>query len=435
MPACVSEYLKRIWLWPALLGLFILQGCATHSEGFRSTEQLAAARNIPAALASLETFHKSDLSNTDAVLKHLNKGLLLHLQDQYAASNREFEAAKRLINELEAVSVREQAASVLVNEGVKAYIGDGNEQMLIHAFSALNYLEQGKFDEAAVEARQFEIKHRLIREKHPDEKYLTGAFVRYLNGMVYETVGEPDSARIEYHKALAGYREQQSFSRAGIPRMLNDDIARLGKGDTNHSGEIVFILENGLGPSLAENLVQIPNPQPQQGMSLLRIALPRFVERPARVTRVTVSASGATASSEMVEDINALAKRSLEDRLPGIKARAVARLLLKNQMVAESKKKQREQQQNTAADPMAKALMSIFSAVADIGATVSERADTRTWSLLPGNILMARLPLPAGRHDLTVTFHGVGGNVLGSRHYPGILVHPARKSFVADYDY
>jgi hypothetical protein len=75
----------------------------------------------------------------------------------------------------------------------------------------------------------------------------------------------------------------------------------------------------------------------------------------------------------------------------------------------------------------------LLSIVTDVGAIVSERADTRSWSLLPGNILMARLVLPPGRHDLKVTYYDDYGNVLATRDYGAVRVVAGRKVFVSDY--
>jgi hypothetical protein len=56
-----------------------------------------------------------------------------------------------------------------------------------------------------------------------------------------------------------------------------------------------------------------------------------------------------------------------------------------------------------------------------------ERADTRSWHLLPGRIAVARLRLPAGRHDIAID---VGGApyALGSVEVPagGIAVATGR---------
>jgi hypothetical protein len=69
---------------------------------------------------------------------------------------------------------------------------------------------------------------------------------------------------------------------------------------------------------------------------------------------------------------------------------------------------------------------------ANVASAVSERADTRSWSLLPGNILMARLPLAAGKYDLTATYYSASGNTLGSHDF-SVVVKSGRKTFVSDY--
>lgn len=436
----------RVWrgrqLLPllVLLAVFVLPGCATYSLGIAKVEQETGNRNLSEALKSLDELK---LSGADQMLYHLNKGTLLRLQGDYAASNQQFESAKRLMAKLGAISVKEQAGSVVVNDTLKAYEGIGIEQLLIHAFVELNYLQSGNIEDAAVEARQFDIQQRLIAVRDPDAKYLSGAFVRYLNGLVYQEEGERDSARIDFRKAVDGYTEQKSITRFGVPAALKADLARLENphplspdnslpkkaGDAKqptskvNEGEVVFILHDGLGPTLAENIISIANPDPQHGAAIMSVAVPRFVQRRVPVTRFELSDGSQSAESELVEDVNALARKSLEDRLPAITARAVARMVLKNAMAKKVKK------QND--DAGGGALL--LSIVADVGAIVSERADTRSWSLLPGNILMARLSLPPGIHDLSVTYFGKSGNVLATKDYAAVNVIAGRKVFLSDY--
>jgi hypothetical protein len=69
----------------------------------------------------------------------------------------------------------------------------------------------------------------------------------------------------------------------------------------------------------------------------------------------------------------------------------------------------------------------------NIVTTVSERADTRSWSMLPANILMARLPLTAGTHDLTATYYSASGSVLETHEFKDVVVKSGRKAFVTDY--
>jgi hypothetical protein len=423
-----------------LLAVFVLPGCATYSVGIAKVEHETSGRDLAGALKSLDELK---LTGADRMLYYLNKGTLLRLQGDYAASNQQFESAKSLMDYLSAISVSEQTGSVVVNDTVKAYEGTGNEQLLIYAFKELNYLQSGDVDDAAVEARQFDIKQRLIAEKDPSAAYLSGAFVRYLNGMVYEEAGERDAARIDYSKAVDGYRAQSSITGFGVPAALRADLDRLENTrprlsytllqksagvamqtlDTHNSGEVVFILHDGLGPTLAESILRIVNPDPQNGAAILSVAVPRFVQRPVPVARFELSGGSESASSELVDDVNAIARKSLEDRLPAITARAVARMVLKNAMARKVKNQNRDEGSGGL----------LLSIVTDVGAIVSERADTRSWSLLPGNILMARLALPPGKHDLKVSYYDDSGNVLATRDYDAVRVVAGRKVFVSDY--
>lgn len=424
----------------ALLAVFVLPGCATYSVGIAKVEQATSNRNLDEALKSLDELK---LTGADQMLYYLNKGTLLHFQGDYAASNQQFEAAKSLMEKLSAISLKEQAGSVVVNDTMKAYEGVPFEQLLIYAFEELNYLQSGSVDEAAVEARQFDIKQRLIAGDNPSADYLSGAFVRYLNGMTYEEVGERDSARIDYRKAVDGYKAQSSITGFGAPAALKTDLDRLENPhaksrsvpekksagvavqspDTRNDGEVVLILHDGLGPTLAENIVSIANPDPQHGTAIMSIAVPKFVQRPVPVSRFELSDGSESATSELVEDINAIARKSLEDRLPAITARAVARMVVKNAIAKNVKKR----------DDNGGSGALLLSIVTDVGAIVTERADTRNWSLLPGNFLMARLSLPPGMHDLRVAYYDNSGNVLSTRDFNAVQVTAGRKVFLTDY--
>jgi hypothetical protein len=400
-----------------LAAIVILPGCATYSSSFAKVENSAANRDLDGAVKSLDELK---LTGADEALHHLNKGSLLRMKGKFAESNKHFDVAKSMAERLNAISVTEQAASVAVNDTLKAYEGLPSEQLMIYAYLALNYLQMNETDSAAVEARQFDVKQGLIAKKYSNAKYLSGAFVRYLNGMVYEGVGEFDSARIEMEKAVEGYKAQNSGF--PVPQALLADVSRL-KAGKPASGEVVFILQNGLGPSLVENNIRVANPNPQNGSALLSLAVPKFSRRSVPVARVELRSNSNSASTEVVEDINSIAEKSLSDRLPAIIARGVARMVVKN--VAAKKTKENSSKLGT--------FGFLADIAVDVGTAASERADTRTWSLLPGQINMARLALPAGTHTVTATYYSPSGGVLATREYKDITVKTGQKSFVSDY--
>lgn len=405
-----------------LAAIVVLPGCATYSSSFAKVENSAANRDLDGAVKSLDELK---LTGADEALHHLNKGSLLRMQGKYADSNKHFDIAKNMAEKLNAISVTEQAASVAVNDTLKAYEGLPSEQLMVYAYKALNYLQMNEADSAAVEARQFDVKQGLIAQKYSNAKYLSGAFVRYLNGMVYEAVGERDSARIEMEKAVEGYKAQNSGF--PVPQSLMADVTRLKadkpKADKPAPGEVVFILQNGLGPSLVENNIRVPNPNPQSGSALLSLAVPKFSQRTVPVTRMELRSGSSTANTEIVEDVNRIAEKSLNDRLPVIIARGVARMIVKNIAAKETKKNSSQ----------LGALGFLADIAVDVGTAASERADTRTWSLLPGQINMARLALPAGTHTVTATYYSPSGGILATREYKDIVVKTGQKSFVSDY--
>ena len=394
----------------AIVTVLSLPGCATYSASVVQMETATANRDLDGAVKSLDELK---LSGADDTLHFLNKATLLRLQGKYSESNRYFDQAKNLMEKYSAISVTEQAASVAVNDTLKAYEGLPSEQLMVYAFEALNYLQADSVDDAAVEARQFDVKQHLIAEKNVHAKYLSGSFVRYLNSMTYEAAGERDEARIEMEKAIASYKDQNSGF--PVPKALNDDLKRVGAGKPAPS-EVVFILNNGLGPTLKEVIRQFPNPHPQNGSAVFSLALPKFESRLVPVSRVVLSSEGSTASSEIVENVNDLAEKSLNDRLPAIIARGIARMVAKSLIVKEAKDK-------------GGALAGLF---ANVATTVSERADTRSWTLLPGNILMARLPLSSGKHMVTAKYYSASGNELGSHDFE-VVVKSGRKTFASDY--
>ena len=138
----------------ALATVAVLQGCATYSAGFAKVENATAMRDLNGAIKTLDELK---LSGADEALHHLNKGTLLRLQGNYAASNKHFDVAKDLAEKLNAISVTEQFASVSVNDTMRAYEGLPSEQLMIYSFKALNYLQMGDIGAAAVEARQFDV--------------------------------------------------------------------------------------------------------------------------------------------------------------------------------------------------------------------------------------------------------------------------------------
>ena len=165
--------------------LLMMAGCATYSQQATSMRD-----NLLVGRADLakELAEKEDETATD-VLACLNKGMLRRITNDYAGSNQILEVAKQHIESLYGVSVSDMAGSVIINDAIRDYKGDRYEQVLLHAYMAMNYLQLGKPDSARVEMLQADVKMMEWGDQ-PDED----PFVRYFAGMIFEALGEDDQA-------------------------------------------------------------------------------------------------------------------------------------------------------------------------------------------------------------------------------------------------
>lgn len=432
------------------MGVLALGGCATYSSSFGVIEHDLSARQYDAALQGIE---KQAESKKDRVLYLLNKGMVLRMKGDFAGSNQALEAAKAEMERLYAVSVSENTLSFIVNDATVSYAGDDYEQVLVHLYMALNYLELDQPNEARVEALQVDAKLRELGEHISDSKFTEDAFSRYLTGMIYEERGEWSDALIAYRKAYEAYKKYQSNYGLAMPAMLKHDLLRLARrqglpdevaryqkefgidppspaatngpagGKSAEQGELVFVLNNGLAPIKREKAAGVIDPV---SAILVRIALPYYESRSNNVVAARISVSGKQVTTELMEDIDAIARKSLDSRLPAITARSVARAVVK----VKTQKTLSGGRGNNENDAMVGLLGSFAMQVA---AVATERADTRSWLTLPANIQLARLSLPPGRYTIKAELLGAGDQVVAIREYPEVEISKAHKTYLTEH--
>lgn len=424
----------------ALVSLFAVTGCATYSSSFGVIENDLADRQYDAALKDIE---KESDSKKDKVLYLLNKGMVLRMKRDFVGSNQALEAAKDEMERLYAISVSENALSFVVNDSTVSYAGDDYEQVLVHLYMALNYLELSQPDDARVEALQVDEKLREIGEKIPGSKFTEDAFAIYLTGLIYDERGEWSDAMISYRKAYEAYKKYQVNYGVPIPPMLGYDLERLAMhegltdevaqyrkefgissqqepGKSSKGGEVVFVLNNGLAPIKREKSINAIDPV--SGI-LVRIALPYYESRSTDVVGARISAYGKVAFTEMMENVDAIARKSLDSRMVAITARSIARAVVKTSAVHAASS-------NNNNDAMVGLLEGLATQVTAIA---TERADTRSWLTLPANIQLARLALPPGSYTIKVELLGTGGQTISTRDYPEVVIKQLHKTYLTQH--
>ncbi|MDR2877549.1 MAG: hypothetical protein LBV36_05870 [Chromatiales bacterium] len=398
-----------------ILGVLLLSGCATYGDWATQMEGRIVAQDIPGALQVLEK--RAGNRERDAVLFQLNRGMLLRLKEDLPASEEAFEQAKAQIEAVLAVSVSEQAGALAINDAQRSYTGEPYERAFLHFYAALNYLEQRRRDDARVEMLQLDV---LLGSLNGGKPFAGAALPRYLSGMVFEAGGEWSDAMIAYRKAYEIYHSYPAGA-VTVPRALGLDLVRLatrlalndeaaryrkefGLGEVQlrprvpGEAELIVLLHSGLAPVMRESSVTVPT----SAGRLVSISMPFYDQkRRPQIAAAAVTVDGAAARTELAEDIDAAARAALEARRGAIIARTAGRAVVKHEA---SRQVARENE--------------LVGLAVNIAGLITERADTRSWSTLPGNIDMLRLPIPAGEHTARIELLDRQGAVVETFSYP-----------------
>jgi len=396
-------------------GLLVLTACASYTEETREIRSDFRSGRYDEALAALE---KSSLRTAERnrLLYRLEKAMILDRMGERDKSRRLLLDADRIVDELITVSVSRTAASFVTNEAATDYGGEDYEKVAIHTMLALSFLEDNDLNAAGIAARRINTKLIEINQGYDEGKnrYGEDAFARYLAGTIYEARGDWDSAIIDYAKALelhqGFYRE---FVSGGVPdelvtalyRMLvkrnrKDRVAALSKSfpkmveraekelkSTPSAGQLVVVHETGriAIKETFEHLIPF-------GRQVVRLSFP-VIRRDGGVSeggRSGVTINGRFTASENVQDMDAIASQSLEDRRGRLVAKQAARLLTKGQITEQA-------YQNFG--PLGGLAANVYTAA-------TETADTRGWTLLPEAFQMSRVRLAPGTYDVAIKTSG-----------------------------
>ncbi len=414
-----------------LSAFFFLSSCATYYHSNYSFNQEFERGNLNSALASLQA-NSSDANGKKEFLFYVNNGLVLSMMGRYDESNEYFEKAF-LFGEDYRKNYLNEVASYLTNPMVTTYKGEDHEHLMVLYYKALNFLKQGKTEQALIECRRLNIRLQQLSDRYESEnKYKRDAFVHTLMGIIYEVDKDYNNAFIAYRNAVEIYEEDYyKLFHLSAPEQLKKDLLRtaflsgmteelerykqeFGMNDfefqTLEGGELVFFWHNGLSPVKAEwgitfvvtrrdNWIYFTNAElgltfpfridnyderEKNGLNSLeffRVAFPRYIERPAYFTNASLSLQDKTVSLQLIEDVNKIAFKSLEQRMYLELSKALIRVALKKATEYQVKKEDRT-----------------LGTVLGMINAITEKADTRNWQTLPHSIHYARVPLAEGKN-------------------------------------
>jgi len=305
---------------------------------------------------------------------------------------------------LSAGNLEDWMLSWTLNEGAQRYVGEGYERALVHACSAAARLARGDLDGARVETKRA---NALLESEEAlyKKEYRAGGLGHFLSAIVYELDGKPDDAYIDYARMEAKGVGVALASRAlvRLARVLGrtEELARwtekYGADDEAVPGNASVIVIAGVGEGPYKQEITFPIPTPD---GILQWSVPTYARRAQCIGDLELSVAGGSRSVRtiVIEDIGAVAKENLDDRILLLSTKSAVRAVLKRELTKQLEKD-----------------VGVLGRIAgDIFTFLTERADLRSWLTLPDTWQAARAFVPAGEQRLILDARGGERAELGS---------------------
>ncbi len=272
----MSVIYNQFWL-VLISGAIVVSGCSTYGTQTANVRTFIESGDYAAAS---EATDELSTDGKDRLLHYMESGMVQHLSQSYDSSNAKLDQAASIAEDLTTKRAGDVLKAALISPSQSDYAGQEFERAFIHYIKALNYTMMAlanpakkvdHLESARVEARKVDIllsdisyQKGTYQDAKDDEGklfsqlmkifdvlagqvidkdkliYREDAYVRYMNGLIYEINGELDSARIAYQKAAElyeqGYAEQYSLDQ-GIVQQAWFDTIRMMKQDGGYEDE------------------------------------------------------------------------------------------------------------------------------------------------------------------------------------------------------
>ena len=433
-------------LFTALVPL--LTGCATLRATLDGWGQgrdglSRSQRELREALARGDFPRALEPRDDDALLRTLTIGSVAYYAGQWQRSAALMDTAALLTEQRLTSSVSKGALSLVTNDMALPYTPRLTERLFVPYYGMLSYARLGQWDDAAVEARRMvALLAQADRERDDAERSLH-ASLQYLAGAVFERAGERNDALVSYRNAHAllpalpeltfahgaddgdvlvvverGYVAHRATETIRLAigdgdreELRGDDdsrrraIGRLGQqlAQFSSSPGLEFRQQapdavQAVGTTRIRREADDDDDDDDDDLHHLSLAFPALRRSPrpwAGEPRLLVDSVAAVAVPEVkaeasVDDASAVDERRERS---AVVTRELARAAAKFAVTKAVKDKKGE----------------LAGTLAEFGASLLERADVRSWHVLPQQLTVLRLRLPAGVHALRVEV-GDGAN-------------------------
>lgn len=447
MSARRSPARRAAWL----AALAVTTACATYSERTQLARDAAQTGDLAGSEKVLNkvlgTRTSADLPNEwkkETIVALLERSLVLHAKGDWRLSARDMVAADKQLVLLDIARDAGQVGKWIFSDAAGKYHAPPSEKLALNAINTLNYLLMGDLSGARVEAKRFTITRDYLAQLDAGES-AHGAFGSYIAGFVFERLGEVDTALRYYDEALqeqpfpslrapiarlaarSGHRSPRidallaaapaAAAPAAPPPAADPEAAAAPAADAPAPpGEILVVMNVGRVPYKVPERLPIGlavgigaayitgSPAVLERSALKFIIYPELVPSRALFNTGRLQVDGTEWPLELATNLDAEIVREYEALKPKIIGAAITRMIVRA-AVAEGARAAGSQAKDGAG-----AIVGLLAALAAEGAMVAaDKPDTRSWTLLPAFVFVARVPVQPGSHQVSVTAMGSGG--------------------------
>ncbi len=371
----------------------------------------------------------------DEVLLGLEEATVLRTVNQIERSQEVYEQTWEEIREMDQkAEFRFSQASIalLVNPGMTDYEARTYDRIMLHTYSALNYLNLGDFDAArvalnraynsqqeAVEAntkRIEKIQSAIDEKKDEDQKAVNvsrieenpvtrkkladlygpirnmeayGPYVNpfsvYLDGLFFLNRAT-DSSDLE--RGLKSMERASSLNPSSSWLKSEYELARRIVNGDGQPDSVVILLETGLSPTRTAEKIELP-------LFLFGIeevpyfaaAFPVLQFHPNHPARATLLLDGSTYETELIADMDRVIAQEFRDHESLIVTQAILAASTKAAAVYLARSQAKD-------GSTAQVLIDVFGVLYQ---AITNQPDLRTWFTLPKQFQGIRVPMPANR--------------------------------------
>lgn len=417
--------IKHLTTAACAAALAALSGCATYTDNLAGASLAAYSANYPSAIQSVNHFMGVERSDelpskwgADSSLATLERGVLHQAVESYKNSSRDLTAAEQQVELLELT--RDPVGTLggyIYSDSAKPYAAPPSERLALNALNLLNSLAVGDLSAAAVEARRFQVMREYLQTQGISERGVA-SFGTYLSGFVFEKMGEGDRALRYYEETLAASpqasltRPVTRLARANVYRGPNvrTVLEKKAAVDRDPSGELLVVVGFGrVAHKVPERMpigaaIGIAGSYVTQDYRWLTRGATKVVVYPELVPtqsslygQPAVRVDGREVPAEPLMDLDAAVRREYQDMKPKIIAAALVRVASRA-AVSEGVRAAGKRKDD--------ALGEVLGILVEGAMVATDRPDTRSWTMLPGKVAVARVPATAGSHEVVVDIPG-----------------------------